>query len=141
MKIIDQSNYLPWCKPHVDFLQSLWDSSIMVDVTFLCTKIHLRILFEKMIVSINYIMVFICIKPQVGIVSSYYSCLPFRVQASWQRLTPMLQYSLFAQSALDRHSTIIKCTLDYNIRSQNYIKANIYVLKNIQTSVIYHVNI
>ena len=54
MKIIDQSNYLPWCKPHVDFLQSLWDSSIMVGVTFLCTKIHLHILFEKMIVSINY---------------------------------------------------------------------------------------
>ena len=54
MKIIDQSNYLPWCKPHVDFLQSLWDSSIMVDVTFLCTKILRRTLFEKMIVSINY---------------------------------------------------------------------------------------
>ena len=55
MKIIDQSNYLPWCKPHVDFLQSLWDSSIMVDVTFLCTKILRRILFEKMFVSLNYI--------------------------------------------------------------------------------------
>ena len=55
MKIIDQSNYLPWCKPHVDFLRSLWDSSIMVGVTFLCTKILRRILFEKMFVSSNYI--------------------------------------------------------------------------------------
>ena len=53
--MIDQSNYLPWCKPHVDFLQSLWDSSIMVGVTFLCTKILRRILFEKMFVSLNYI--------------------------------------------------------------------------------------
>ena len=55
MKIIDQSNCLPWCKPHVDCLQSLWDSSIMVDVTFLCTKILRRILFEKIFVSLNYI--------------------------------------------------------------------------------------
>ena len=55
MKIIDQSNYLPWCKPHVDFLQSLWDSSIMVGVTFLCTKMLHHILFYKMFVSINYI--------------------------------------------------------------------------------------
>ena len=55
MIIIDQSNYLPWCKPHVDFLQSLWDSSIMVDVTFLCTKILRHILFEKIFVSLNYI--------------------------------------------------------------------------------------
>ena len=55
MKIIDQSNYLPWCKPHVDFLRSLWDSSIMVDVTFLCTKILDRILFEKKFVFINHI--------------------------------------------------------------------------------------
>ena len=59
MKIIDRSNNLPWCKPHVDFLQSLWDSSIMVDVTFLCTKILRRILFEKMFVPLNYIKLFI----------------------------------------------------------------------------------
>ena len=122
MKIIDQSNYLPWCKPHVDFLQSLWDSSIMVDVTFLCTKILHRILFEKKFVLINHIkLVIISVIKSSKTSQSYYCCLPFRVQASWQRLTPMLQYSLFAQSALDRHSTIIKCILDYNIRSQNYI--------------------
>ena len=125
MKIIDQSNYLPWCKPHVDFLQSLWDSSIMVGVTFLCTKILHRILFEKMFVSLNYIKLFV-IKTHVGIIRSYYSSLPFRVQASWQRLTPMLQYSLFAQSALDRHSTIIKYTLDNNSTSQDILKTNIH---------------
>ena len=120
MKMIDQSNYLPWCKPHVDFLQSLWDSSIMVDVTFLCTKILGHILFEEIFVSLNYIklvIISVLIKTHVGIIRSYYSCLPFRVHASWQTLTPMLQYSLFAQSALDRHSTIIKFTLDYHITS------------------------
>ena len=67
MKIIDRSNNLPWCKPHVDFLQSLWDSSIMVDVTFLCTKILRRILFEKMFVSLNYIkLVIISVKKSCG---------------------------------------------------------------------------
>ena len=74
MKMIDQSNYLPWCKPHVDCLQSLWDSSIMVDVTFLCTKILRRILFEKIFVSLNYIklviMSVLVYKTHVGMIRS-----------------------------------------------------------------------